>query len=115
MQLSGPDFDTGDPKDTTLVLAPEAEGTGAERLDAFGLLLLEEDGVIKMEEPLFGSAFADTMQGYDFYGDDPVIIKEVKAPANQMPKELVFIPALVLLGLVALLQRSRMSKEGVPA
>ncbi len=82
---------------------------------ALGLMLLEEDGALKMEEPMFGSPFADTMQGYDFYGDDPVVISQVKAPASQMPKELVFIPALALLGLIALMQRGRMSKEGVPA
>ncbi|MEO3415077.1 TRAP transporter permease [Roseovarius sp. CAU 1744] len=113
--VTGPDFDTGEPKDTTLVLSPEAEGTGAERLEALGLMLLEEDGAVKMEEPIFGSPFADTMQGYDFYGDEPVVISQVKAPSSQMPKELIFIPALVLLGLVALMQRGRMSKEGVPA
>ncbi|WP_299846280.1 TRAP transporter permease [uncultured Roseovarius sp.] len=113
--VSGPDFDTGQPKDTTLVLSPEAEGSGAERLDALGLMLLEEDGVVKMEEPIFGSPYADTMQGYDFYGDLPVTITQVKAPASQMPKELVFIPALALLGLIALMQRGRMNKQGEPA
>ncbi len=32
-----------------------------------------------------------------------------------MLKELVFIPALILLGLIALLQRGRMRKQGEPA
>ncbi|MFD1160323.1 TRAP transporter permease [Roseovarius aestuarii] len=113
--VTGPDFDTGNSKDTSLVMSPEAEGTGAERLEALGIMLLEEDGVVKMEEPIFGSPYADTMQGYDFYGDQPVTISTVKVPANQMPKELVFIPALVLLGLIAFLQRGRMNKQGEPA
>ncbi len=113
--VSGPDFDTGESKDVTLVLAPESEGSGAERLDALGLALIEEDGAVKLEEPLFGTPFADTMQGFDFYGDAPVTVTSVKAPADQMPKELVFIPALILLGLIAMLQRGRMTKEGVPA
>ena len=113
--VTGPDFDTGDSKDTTLVLTPEGEGTGEERLEALGILLLEEDGVVKMEEPIFGSPYADTMQGYDFYGDQPVVISQVKAAASQMPKELIFIPALILLGLVALMQRGRMNKQGEPA
>jgi len=39
----------------------------------------------------------------------------IQAPANQLPKELVFIPALFLLALVALLQRGRAAREGVPA
>ena len=113
--VTGPDFDTGNSKDTTLVLLAEGEASGAERLDALGLMLLEEDGVVKMEEPIFGSPFADTMQGYDFYGDQPVTISQFKAPASQMPKEIIFIPALILLGLVALLQRGRMNKQGEPA
>ena len=51
------------------------------------------------------------MQGYDFYGDQPVTITSVKAPVAQWPQELIFIPAFILLGLVALLQRGRMSRE----
>jgi TRAP transporter 4TM/12TM fusion protein len=112
--VSGPDFDTGETKETTLVL-PVAAGSSDERLTASGLLLIEEDGVVKMDEPSFGSPFGDTLQSFDFYGDDPVKIASVQAPANQMPKELVFIPALIFLGFVAFIQRARMSKEGVPA
>ncbi|SLN44792.1 DctM-like transporters [Roseovarius litorisediminis] len=115
MIVSGPDFDTGEQKDTSLMLAIEGEGSGADRLNQFGLTLLEEDGAVKLEEPLFGSPFAETMQGYDFYGDDPVVVKTVKAPSDQMPKELVFIPALLLLGLIVLMQRGRVNKQGEPA
>jgi len=79
--VSGPDFDTGETKETTLVL-PVGAGSG---------------------------------EGFDFYGDDPVQIASVQAPSNQMPKELVFIPALICLLLVAFLQRARMSRQGVPA
>ncbi len=113
--VSGPDFDTGNMKDMSLVV-PVGEGEdGASRLEAMGFTTLEEDGLMKMEEPLFGAPIADQMGSFDFYADEAVRISEVKAPQAQMPKELVFIPALVLLGLIALLQRARMSKEGVPA
>lgn len=112
--IAGPDFDTGETKETTLVL-PVGAGSADERLTASGLLLLEEDGIVKMDEPSFGSPFASSLQSFDFYGDDPVKIASVQAPANQMPKELVFIPALLFLAFVAFLQRARMSKEGVPA
>ena len=113
--VSGPDFDTGETKETTLVMPISGEGSGEDRLSAFGLLLLEEDGVVKMDEPNFGSPFSDTLSSFDFYGDDAVRIASVQAPANQMPKEIVFIPALIFLMLVALLQRARMSRKGVPA
>ncbi len=112
--VSGPDFDTGETKETTLVL-PVGAGTADERLTASGLLLLEEDGAVKMDEPSFGSPFSDSLSSFDFYGDDPVQIASVKAPSNQMPKELVFIPALILLLIIAFLQRARMSRTGEPS
>ncbi|WP_299024320.1 TRAP transporter permease [uncultured Sulfitobacter sp.] len=112
--VSGPDFDTGETKETTLVL-PVSEGSADERLAASGLLLIEEDGLAKMDEPAFGSPFSDSLSSFDFYGDDPVQIASVNAPADQMPKELVFIPALIFLFFIAFLQRARMSREGVPA
>ena len=84
-------------------------------MDAFGLLTFEEDGKLIMEEPLFGTPFATTLQGYDFYADDLVTVKEIKAPADQMPKELLFIPGLILLAFIYFLQRARASKEGVPS
>ena len=59
--------------------------------------------------------FSDTLSGFDFYGDQPVVISSVQAPSSQLPKELIFIPALALLGLIALMQRGRAAREGVPA
>ena len=112
--VSGPDFDTGETKETTLVL-PVGAGSGEERLTASGLLLLEEDGVVKMDEPSFGSPFGNTLSSFDFYTDNPVQLASVSAPAAQQPKELIFIPALVFLVFIAFLQRARMSREGVPA
>ena len=116
--VSGPDFITGDPKDTTLVLTAQEGMDGAAMLQEFGLTLMPEGDKVLLEEPMFGTPFSDTMQGFDFYGDDPVVVESVKAPVDQWPQELMFIPALVLLGLIALLQHGRMTKqakEGVPA
>ena len=113
--VSGPDYDTGEMKDLSLVV-PVGDGEdGASRLEAMGFITLQEDGLVKMDEPLPGTAISAQMGGFDFYGDDAVRIAEVKAPADQMPKELVFIPALVLLALIAFLQRARMTKQGEPA
>jgi len=112
MVVSGPDFDTGETKETTLVL-PIA-GDAASRMDATGLILMTEGETVKMDEPSFSSPFANSLGSFDFYGDDPVQVASIQAPADQMPKEWVFIPALILLGLIALLQRARMSREGEP-
>jgi hypothetical protein len=110
MIVSGPDFDTGEIKETTLVL-PVA-GDAAARLDATGLLLMTEGEVVKMDEPSFSSPFVDSLGSFDFYADDPVQLKTVKAPAAQMAKEWIFIPALMFLALIAMLQRARVGRKG---
>ena len=113
--VQGPDFDTSKIKSTTLVMVIEGEGDGQSRADAYGFMLLEEDGLMKLDEPMFGTPVSTKIESFDFYGDEPVQITAVLAPADQLPKELVFLPALLLLGLIAMLQRGRASKEGVPA
>ncbi|MBR9851945.1 MAG: TRAP transporter permease [Rhodobacteraceae bacterium] len=112
--VSGPDFGTGENKQTTLVL-PVGEGSGNDQLAAAGLLLLEEGDIIRLDEPMFGTRFTDTMSGFDFYADDPVVLQAVLVPADQPRKELIYIPAFILLGLIALMQRGRAAKQGVPA
>jgi len=108
--VSGPDFDTGEIKDTTIVVSVKDEKSGTERLADTGLLLVPEGDIVKMDEPSFSSPFVKQLEGFDFYGDDPVQIKTISAPASQLPKELVFIPALLALVGVALLQRRRAEK-----
>ncbi|WP_282051567.1 TRAP transporter permease [Phaeobacter inhibens] len=113
--VEGPDFDTGEQKTTTLILPVADGGDGQTQVDAFGLMLLPEDGVVKLDEPMFGTPAQSGMDSFDFYGDEPVRLLSVQAPADQLPKELIFIPALLLLAMIAFLQRARASKEGVPA
>lgn len=105
--VTGPDYNTF--KETTLSLPVEIgpEPTGQERLDAMGLTVMVEEGIARLEEPMFGTPLASKLDKFDFYGDDPVYISAVKRPTNQLPKELIYIPALLLLGLIMLLQRNR--------
>ena len=98
-----------------MVVPIESEGSGDERLAATGFLLLEEDGIVKMDEPSFDSPFGQSLSSFDFYGDDPVFIKSIQAPASQLPKEIIFIPALGLVVLLGLMQRTRVRKEGEAA
>ena len=113
--VEGPDFDTSEIKSTTMIVT--ADGTGGQQaVDAYGLLLLEEDGAVKLEEPMFGTPAAPNLESFDFYADEPVQIVAIQAPASQLPKELIFIPALLLVALIAFLQRGRAGEqEGVPA
>jgi TRAP transporter 4TM/12TM fusion protein len=113
--VSGPDFDSGETKETTLVLPIIGDADGVTRLADTGLILLPEGDVVKMDEPSFSSPFSSNLSSFDFYADTPVQIARIQAPTTQMPKELVFIPALLLLLLIVMSQRGRMNKEGVPA
>jgi hypothetical protein len=63
-----------------------------------------------MDEPMFGTPFADALSGFDFYGVAPVVIAEVQRPADRLPAQLFFIPALLLLALVIFMQRRRQTK-----
>ncbi len=110
IEVEGPDFDTGNMTETTVVLTIGDEADGAARIDALGLIPLEEDGLVKLDEPLFGTPVGDELDMFDYYADEPVRITTVQAPQNQPPKELMFIPALLLLGLIAFLQKGRAAR-----
>ncbi|MBY6153357.1 TRAP transporter permease [Vannielia litorea] len=105
--VSGPDFDTLEMKDTTLVLqVPEGDDAAA-RVEEMGFLLVPEEGRMYLDEPAFGSPISEDLSSFDFYGDDRVEITAVRAPVHGLPKELIFIPALLLMALIALLQMRR--------
>lgn len=110
--VRGPDFDTLESKDVTLVLPVGAEFGGEARMEALGLATIVDGETVQLEEPFPGSPFAGKLGGFDFYGDEVVSIASAKATADQSPKELIFIPALVLLALIGMLQLARSRKEG---
>ncbi|KGB81546.1 C4-dicarboxylate ABC transporter [Rhodovulum sp. NI22] len=114
--VSGPDFDTGEIKETTLVLPAGPEEGGAARLQALGLTAIPEGDGMLLEEPFPGTPFFETLGSFDFYGDTPVSVTSVQAAADQAPKELIFIPVLLLLAGLAFIQRARArTQQGVPA
>jgi TRAP transporter 4TM/12TM fusion protein len=115
--VTGPDFDTLAPKDLTVLLTiPDKDGADA-RLADMGILLAPQGQRQIMEEPMFGTPLSDSLSSFDFYADEPVEITAVRAPVHQLPKELIFIPALLLLALIAYLQmgRARREEQGVAA
>jgi TRAP transporter 4TM/12TM fusion protein len=107
--VSGPDLATGVETRTTVVL-DIAEGEAADRIGATGLMLFPDGEAVTLEEPMFGSPMADTLSGFDFYGADPVQLVAVEAPADRLPAQLFYIPALLLLGLVIAMQRRRQTQ-----
>ncbi|WP_422367928.1 TRAP transporter permease [Pelagibius sp.] len=94
----------GNPR-SFVALLPMGEGaTGEERLSAAGL-----DVLIDGEQVLVDNAGFDSpaeAAGLEF---DQVIVS-VKEPIDQLPKQLMYIPALLLLGLIIIMQRGRRNK-----
>jgi TRAP transporter 4TM/12TM fusion protein len=91
----------GSPREFVTELTVPEGGTGQERIDKAGLELLTQGDDVIVDNVAFGSP-AQTA-GLEF--DQKIL--EVRAPSDQPPKELFFIPALVLLAGIVFLQRLR--------
>ena len=93
--------DLGDPLEFVALL-PIGEGaTGAEKLENAGLVFREEGNKMIIDDVAFDSAAQNA--GLDW---DQEILRVLK-PEPQPSKYLMFLPALLLLGAVVLLQRGR--------
>jgi len=103
--VEGPDFTTSARRSTTLAI--DAAGPPAGRLAATGLFLLPEGERVAMEEPMPATPFEEKLKIFDFYGSNPVEITAVEIPADRMPAEVFYLPALLLLLLVVAMQRRR--------
>ncbi len=110
--VSGPDFDTGEIASTTILVNLGEPADAVERLRAAGLAVTVEDGRAIIEEPFPGTPFFESIgKSFDYYGDEPVQIAEVRQAAERMPKEVFYIPAVLLLALVVFLQKRRVREE----
>lgn len=104
LQILGED-DFGDPLTTYMQLpVPEGE-TGQERLDNLGLMLLIEDNKAIVDMVAYGSQASDL--GFDF--DQEIV--EVLAPVDRWTKELMWIPAFLVFGLIVVMQRRRRDRS----
>jgi len=88
----------------TVMLPVGDEGSGAERLAAIGIETRVEDGKTLIDNVVFSSAAEKA--GIDF--DQELL--NIQVPSKRLPKQLMFIPALLLYAAVAFLQRSRSRK-----
>ncbi|WP_421782245.1 TRAP transporter permease [Kiloniella litopenaei] len=93
--------DVGDAISLTMLVKVGDEATGQERVDAYGLELIEDDGKIIVDGVTFDSAAEKA--GFDF----DQVITSVGVPVERPAKELFYIPAFLLLGLIVMLQRRR--------
>ncbi len=107
--VSGPNYDTGEMDQTTLLVHLGEPQEAAERLRSAGLDVRMENGVAIIDEPMIGTPYFPNIGNlFDFYDDEkPVKVAEVLTPASRMPKEIFYIPAFLLLAGVVWLQRRR--------
>lgn len=106
--MRGPDFDDPDKVRSTTILVPLGpKGDADTRLMKSGLMFTQTDDKVTLEEPMAGTPFFAEFSNYDFYADASVEIATVQQPAERWPKEIFYIPALLLLGLIILAQRRR--------
>ncbi len=107
MVVEGPDFNTGNMTRTTLVYNVEGEEP-EQRMTQSGLMMMPDGDRMLMDEPMFGSSWQQRLQSFDFFDPDrPVELTALQVEADRMPAQVFYIPALLLLGLVIVLQRRR--------
>ena len=95
---------------TTFLTRPVREGeTGLERLDNLGMDLLIRDGKATVDMVAYGSQAKEL--GFDF--DQEII--EVLSPVDRWTKELMWIPAFLVFGLIVMMQRRRRDNTAVTA
>jgi TRAP transporter 4TM/12TM fusion protein len=110
--INGPNLNNPNKMDSMNLVVPlgKKSADGMQRLDKAGLMVVMEDQTAKLEEPSFTSKFAGLSKTLDFYGDKPVSVATVKVPNDRVPKEIFYIPGLLLLALVIMLQRRRQTQ-----
>ena len=99
----------GEPVDARYLLPLGASGgDGVSRLlDGAGIEFRDEDGKVFVDNLNFGGPAEQLGIDWDWE------LVELEVPANRMPKEIFYIPALLLVGLIFLLQRRRQPKEAM--
>jgi len=100
LRIRGEDA-VGDMREFSLLVAiPDGE-TGEQKLEKLGVMTYEEEGKVLIDSVTFGSPAADL--GLQF--DQEILA--VRAPTDRLPKEWMWLPALLLFGLVVWMQRRR--------
>ncbi len=96
----------GDPIDARylLPLGPQGPEGEARLLDSAGIEFRDEDGKLYVDNLSFGGPAEQLKIDFDWE------IVEIEVAADRPPKEMFYIPAFLLIGMVYLLQRRRKQK-----
>lgn len=113
MVISGPDFDSGEIESTTILVPLGQPVEAIERLKKAGINVTIENGSAIIEEPFPGTPFFESIgKSFDYYSDEPVRVADIRKPNERIAKEIFYLPAMLLLGLIIWLQRRRIKQAG---
>ncbi|MDX1269632.1 MAG: DUF3394 domain-containing protein, partial [Oceanisphaera sp.] len=104
MTLKGEKLD-GTEFTMTVMLPVGDEPSGDERLQGIGIETREEEGKILIDNVVFASAAEKARVDFDQE------VLNIQVPNPRPPKQLMFIPALALLGFIGFLQRGRIKRQ----
>ena len=105
--VSGPDG-AGEVVSTTIVVPLGEKGGGVRRLERAGLTANLDGRHAILERPFPGTAFSHLRDRFDFDGTRRVEVSEIRLAAGTgWPREAVYLPAMILLLCLVLLQRRR--------
>ena len=113
VEFVGPDFDNPDKlvSQNSIIIFDKNEPVN-KRIEKAGLFLNVNDNDIVMDEPFPGTTLFQEMKTFDFYADKPVILKTIYINKNdRLPKEIFFIPSILVFILIYLNQHRRINKD----
>ena len=117
IRIVGPDFDDPDEQNnTSILLELGGKADGETRFTNGGLQVLEEDDKVVIDALTWDSKHKQLDRLFtmgDF--DNPLVIDKVLLKRDRQPKELFYIPALLLLGLICMLQLGRQRRAKAQA
>lgn len=112
IKISGADFDDAEKNNNTTIilkLGPKADGEA--RFTKAGLQVMEEEGKVIVDALTWDSKHKQLDNIFSLGDlDNPVKVESVLLERDRLPKEVFYIPALLLLGLIVFLQRRRHEK-----
>lgn len=101
----------GDDVETTVVLPLGPKGTGAARLEAAGIKIIQKDGKTIIDDVVQADAKGKPTAAVIAKLEFDMEILSAEVPQERMPKQLFYIPALLFLIVVWGLQRRRVPEK----
>ena len=116
VKIAGPDFDDPDENNHTNIILDLGDQADAEtRFMQAGLMVMVEEDTILVDGVTWDSKHKQLDKLFSIGDpDNPLYIEKVLLERERMAKEWFYLPALLLLGFIILLQKQRIRKYGYP-